>query len=115
MSKYSVVGISCCPTGIAHTYMCAEAVARECKAYGIDCMFEKQGQLGIEDELYEEDFADADAIILCCGIAPEGEERFSRYRDKVIEVDYSEVVGRPELVIRAMKEAGLIDKELMKK
>lgn len=112
--KYKVVGISCCPTGIAHTYMSAEAIERECRAYGIYAHFEKQGQLGIEDEISEKEFKDADAIILCCGISPEGEDRFEDYKAKTVSVDYSVAVGKPEIAIEALKKAGLISKELKK-
>ena len=48
-----VVAVTSCATGIAHTYMAAEAIQKICKQKGYKCKVEKQGALGIEDKLRE--------------------------------------------------------------
>jgi fructose-specific phosphotransferase system component IIB len=32
--KLKIVGVTTCPTGVAHTFMAAEAIEKECKARG---------------------------------------------------------------------------------
>lgn len=71
-----ILGVTACPTGIAHTYMAQEMLEKEIKRRGYDCKVETQGSIGIENELTEEDIASADAIILAVSITIEGEERF---------------------------------------
>ena len=112
--KFKVVGISSCAVGIAHTYMNAEMMVKEGKAYGLDVHIEKQGALGIEDEVSQQEFDEADAIVLCCGVLPMNTERFEKYREKTIEVDFNKVVKNPAIFITALKEAGLLDKDLQK-
>ena len=50
-----IVAITSCATGIAHTYMAAEAIKKECKKKGYACKVEMQGALGIENKLSEKD------------------------------------------------------------
>ena len=110
-----VVGISSCPCGIAHTYMAAEAMKREGKKYGIDVHIELQGQLGPEDGLSEKEIAEADAIVLCCGVLPMGAERFDDYKDKIVNVDYANILKHPQMMIDDLIEAGFLDKDIKKK
>lgn len=111
-----LVGITSCSNGIAHTYMTAEAIKKECKKYGLNIHIEMQGQLGPENEISQKEFDEADAIVLCCGVLPIGPERFEKYQDKTVSINWNEVLKKPNIVINALKEAGLIDKNLeMKK
>lgn len=106
-----IVGISSCPTGIAHTYMAAEAMRKEGKKYGMDVHIEMQGQLGPEDEVSQKEFDEADAIVLCCGVLPIGPERFAPYTDKTVSVDYNNILKHPEIMTNALQKAGLFDPE----
>ena len=54
-----VVGVTACPTGVAHTYMSAEALVLAGEKYGIDVKIETQGTAGIENNLTEEDIKEA--------------------------------------------------------
>ncbi|MDO5717689.1 MAG: PTS fructose transporter subunit IIB [Tissierellia bacterium] len=92
-----VVGITACPTGIAHTYMAQENLEKECKKRGFDCKIETQGSLGIENELDMKDIENADLVILGIGIAIEGEERF--IKKIVYETSVSECVTNPSKVL----------------
>ena len=106
-----IVGISCCPTGIAHTYMTAEAIKKVAKKHGIECKMETQGTIGKQNVLTPQDIAQADAVVLACGISPSGAERFSACPEKVVEVPYDGVLKDPEMLIRMLKERGLLSEE----
>lgn len=89
-----IVGISACPTGIAHTYMAQEALEKEGKKRGYDIKIETQGSMGIENELEQEEIDAADVVIFATSIGIEGEERFEEKveSDKVITVDPGEAI-----------------------
>ena len=53
-----VVAVTSCATGIAHTYMAAEAIMKVCKERGYKCKVEKQGAHGLEDKLRDRDIKD---------------------------------------------------------
>lgn len=61
-----ILAVTACPTGIAHTYMAAEAIEDAAKAKGYDVKVETRGSVGVENELTAEDIKSADAIILAC-------------------------------------------------
>lgn len=71
-----IIGITACPTGIAHTYMAQEGLENECKRRGFEYKIETQGSIGVENELTDADVASADVVILAVSIMIEGEERF---------------------------------------
>lgn len=104
-----VVGISCCPTGIAHTYMVAQAITKVCKNQGWDVKIETQGQLGPENVLKEDEIKEADVVIFACGISPANKYRFDGYEDKIVDIDYDKILKDPDSVLDALKEKGFID------
>ena len=71
-----VVGCTACPSGVAHTYMAAEALILSGEKYGIEVCIETQGGCGIENKLRLEDIEEAVCVILSNDINIEGEERF---------------------------------------
>lgn len=73
----TVLAITACPAGIAHTYMAAEALQKAGKEMGIDVYVEKQGANGIEDPHTPELIAKAEAIIYATDVAPKNTERFA--------------------------------------
>jgi PTS system fructose-specific IIC component len=62
--KKLLVAVTACPTGIAHTFMAAEALTRAAKAAGYDIRVETQGSVGAKNTLTPEDIAKADAVII---------------------------------------------------
>lgn len=58
------VAITSCSTGIAHTYMAAEALEMAAKDMGFEIKVETQGSIGAKNVLTEEDVAEADAVII---------------------------------------------------
>ncbi|MFD2728917.1 PTS fructose transporter subunit IIB [Enterococcus camelliae] len=92
-----IVGVTACPTGIAHTYMAQELLENEGKKRGIEIKIETQGSIGIENELTQEEIDEADVVILAIAVMIEGEERFE---EKLIyNADVNESIAHPNLVI----------------
>jgi fructose PTS system EIIBC or EIIC component len=58
------VGITSCPTGIAHTFMAAAALEKAAKALGHTIKVETQGSVGAKNQLTPEDIASADAVVI---------------------------------------------------
>ena len=71
-----IIGVTACPTGIAHTSIAQESLEQECKKRGFEYKIETQGGMGIENELTDEDIETADVVILAVSVMIEGEERF---------------------------------------
>ncbi|OWV28527.1 PTS fructose-like transporter subunit IIB [Halomonas campaniensis] len=63
-----IVAVTACPTGVAHTFMAAEALAEAGKAMGHAIRVETQGSVGAQDKLTEEEITDADIVVLACDI-----------------------------------------------
>src|SRR5947209_8778918 len=81
-----LIGITACPTGIAHTYMAAEQLEKTAKRLGHSIKVETQGAMGIENQLTAADIAAAQAAIFATDIAIEGEERFAQIRQIKVSV-----------------------------
>jgi PTS system fructose-specific IIC component len=73
-----LVGITSCPTGIAHTFMAAEALQKAARALGHTIKIETQGSVGAKNQLTAEDIAEADAVV----IAAETKVDTSRFAGK---------------------------------
>jgi len=58
------VAVTACPTGIAHTFMAAEALQKAAKALGHSIKVETQGSVGAKNQLTPEDIAAADAVVV---------------------------------------------------
>ena len=89
-----IVAVTACPTGIAHTYMAAEQLAKTAKKLGHTIKVETQGAMGIENELTQKDIDAADVAIFATDIALEGSERFARIR--TVQVAVQSVLRNPE-------------------
>jgi PTS system fructose-specific IIC component len=61
--KY-LVGITSCPTGIAHTFMAAEALRKGAAELGHEIKVETQGSVGAKNQLTAEEIARADAVVI---------------------------------------------------
>ncbi|MGY0710711.1 PTS fructose-like transporter subunit IIB [Azospirillum argentinense] len=59
-----LVAITACPTGIAHTFMAAEALKQAAQAKGYRIKVETQGSVGAKNALTEEEIAEAEAVII---------------------------------------------------
>ncbi|MEP0958804.1 PTS fructose-like transporter subunit IIB [Microcoleus sp. FACHB-1515] len=73
-----LVGITSCPTGIAHTFMAAEALRKAAIGLGHEIKVETQGSVGAKNQLTSEEIAQADAVV----IAADTHVDLSRFRGK---------------------------------
>lgn len=72
----NIVAVTACPTGIAHTYMAAEALERAAKKKGHEIKVETQGSIGIENRITEKEVAKADLVILAIDVQIKDGKRF---------------------------------------
>nr|WP_278335680.1 PTS fructose-like transporter subunit IIB [Clostridium paraputrificum] len=92
-----VVGVTSCPSGVAHTYMAAEALVLAGKKHGVEVIIETQGGAGIENPLTKKDIGEAVCVILTNDVSIKGEERFKG--KKVIKMGVSDVIKRADALI----------------
>ena len=59
-----IVAITACPTGIAHTFMAAEALKKAATSLGYEIKVETQGSVGAKNALTAEDIAAADVVVI---------------------------------------------------
>jgi len=71
-----IVAVTSCPTGIAHTYMAAEALEQAAKDAGHDIQVETQGAAGAE-AVPDAAIADADAVVFAADVEVRNRERFA--------------------------------------
>lgn len=64
VNKEFYVAVTACPTGIAHTYMSAEALAKAGRDLGVDVKVETNGSAGVKNELTAEDIKRATGVII---------------------------------------------------
>ena len=70
-----IVAVTSCPTGIAHTYMAAEALEQAARNAGHEIRVETQGAAGAE-AVADADIADADAVVFAADVEVRNRERF---------------------------------------
>jgi len=63
-----IVAITACPTGVAHTFMAAEALESESKRQGHIIKVETRGSVGAKNQLTDQDIAEADLVIIAADI-----------------------------------------------
>jgi PTS system fructose-specific IIB component len=98
-----IVGITACPTGIAHTYMAQEALEKKAKEMGHECHIETQGSIGVENELTKKQIKEADVVILAVEVVIEGMDRFE---DKlVVKESIAKCISHPgEVILDALSK-----------
>lgn len=99
---YRILAVTACPTGIAHTYMAAEALEKKGAELNIPLKAETQGSGGAKNILTAEEIKNADAII----IAADKEVDLSRFDGKpVLRVPVSEGIHHPDELIQKAPQA----------
>lgn len=98
-----LVAVTACPTGIAHTYMAAEALQKAAGDKGVAIKVETRGSVGVEDELSDADIREAHAVIIAAD-AKVDRERFAG--KTIIDVPVGEAIRNGgALVERALAAA----------
>ena len=99
-----VVGVTSCATGIAHTYMAADAIKRACKKRGIKCRVETQGAIGIENKLKASEIAAADLIVFANDVQVKEVGRFDAVQDRIYHTKPGTVIGNPDIIFSGIDE-----------
>lgn len=96
----SILAVTSCPTGIAHTYMAAEGLEKAATKAGCSIKIETRGSAGAKNVLKEEDIAKAQCII----VAADAKVPMERFHGKrVIECQVSDGISKAdELIARAL-------------
>ena len=93
---YKVLAVTACPTGIAHTYMAAEALEKAGEKLGISIKVETNGSGGTKNTLTDEEIAACDGII----IAADKSVAMARFNGKkVIRTKVSDGIKIPDELI----------------
>ena len=90
----SIVAVTNCPAGIAHTYMVAEAIKTKGTELGYEVYVETQGASGVENKLTPEQIKEADYVVLALGRGMNDDDRVRFDGKKVVEVPVSEALKR---------------------
>lgn len=94
-----ILAVTACPTGIAHTYMAAEALEKHASKLGIKLKAETQGSVGAKNVLTAEEIAHAKGII----VAADKKVDLSRFKGKpVLQTPVSEGINRPDQLIQTV-------------
>ena len=98
--SYELLGITSCPTGIAHTYMAAESLEQMGKELGHPIKVETQGQSGTKNKLTDEEIKNAKAIIVAADVKVD----LSRFDGKrILRTGVSDGIHKPkELIEKAL-------------
>jgi len=97
------VGVTSCPTGIAHTYMAAEGLEQAARAAGHEIEVETQGSAGFEP-LGPETIAAADAVIFAVGVPVRDQARFAGR--PLVQADVKKAISDgPGLIAQAVAAA----------
>ncbi len=97
-----VVAVTSCPSGVAHTYMAAEALERAAKEAGIEIKVETQGSIGIENELTKEDVAEADIVIITKDMGIKNMDRFKG--STVVKVSVGDAIKKAKPLMKKIQE-----------
>lgn len=95
-NSYQVLAVTACPTGIAHTYMAADALLKKGKELGITIKVETNGSSGVKNELTKEEIKNAKGII----VAADKNVAMERFAGKNVDiVGVKEAIKDPERLI----------------
>ncbi|WP_413375435.1 fructose-specific PTS transporter subunit EIIC [Alkalihalobacillus sp. 1P02AB] len=95
-SEKLLLGVTGCPTGIAHTYMAADALKKEAKERGYKIKVETNGSGGVKGKLTKEDIEKADGII----VAADTKVDMDRFDGKrIVIAPVADGVRKPGLLI----------------
>lgn len=92
-----IVAVTACPTGIAHTYMAAEAIEKKAKELGYQVKVETRGSAGAKNVLTDDEIAKATGVI----VASDTNVPTDRFDGKkVIECQVSDGINKTEELVK---------------
>ncbi|HHG3229239.1 TPA: fructose-specific PTS transporter subunit EIIC [Vibrio parahaemolyticus] len=96
---YDIVAVTCCPSGVAHTFMAAKALEKAGAAAGLKIKVETQGQNGIQNRITDLDVANAKLVILAHDIQVKDAHRFAKAN--VVECSTKEAMRNAATLVKA--------------
>lgn len=98
-----IVGVTACPTGIAHTYMAADALKKKAAELGYDIKVETNGSAGVKNALTNEDIARAAGVV----VAADTNVQMARFDGKnVVESPVADGIKRPAELLNQALDTG---------
>ncbi|MBM4905829.1 PTS fructose transporter subunit IIC [Vibrio parahaemolyticus] len=97
--EYDIVAVTCCPSGVAHTFMAAKALEKAGTAAGLKIKVETQGQNGIQNRITDLDVANAKLVILAHDIQVKDAHRFAKAN--VVECSTKEAMRNAATLVKA--------------
>ncbi|MBS4534505.1 fructose-specific PTS transporter subunit EIIC [Clostridium sp. D2Q-14] len=103
-NKGTILAVTACPTGIAHTYMAADSLREKAEEMGVDIKIETNGSTGVKNRLTEKEIKNATAII----VSADTKVEMDRFDGKiVIQTPVSAAIKEPEeLIKKALDKEG---------
>lgn len=96
-SEHYIVAVTGCPTGIAHTYMAAEALEKKAKELGYSIKVETRGAGGAKNVLTTDEIERADGII----VAADTQVPMDRFQGKpTVVTKVADGINKPEELLR---------------
>ncbi|MDD6807118.1 MAG: fructose-specific PTS transporter subunit EIIC [Oscillospiraceae bacterium] len=98
---YRILAVTACPTGIAHTYMAAEALEKAAEKLGLTIKVETNGSGGTKNTLTKKEIEECDGII----VAADKNVDMARFNGKkVVKTSVSNGINKPEELINKIIE-----------
>ncbi|EIK4808972.1 PTS fructose transporter subunit IIC [Vibrio parahaemolyticus] len=97
--EYDILAVTCCPSGVAHTFMAAKALEKAGAAAGLKIKVETQGQNGIQNRITDLDVANAKLVILAHDIQVKDAHRFAKAN--VVECSTKEAMRNAATLVKA--------------
>ncbi len=98
----NIVAVTACPSGVAHTYMAAQAIINAAEKAGHNVHVETQGSIGIENELMPIDIEEADVVILTTDIGIKNEERFKG--KPICRMKAGDIIAKAPALIKTLEK-----------
>lgn len=97
-----IVAVTSCATGIAHSYMAAEAIKKAAKKAGHSARVEIQGAMGQEDTLKQAEIDAADVVLFANDVGIKDTKRFAAHAGKTVRIPPHECIKHPDQVIQKL-------------
>lgn len=97
-----ILAVTACPSGVAHTYMAAEALKKAAEEKEHLIKVETQGSIGVENVITEHDIQKADVVILTKDMPIKNEERFKNLL--IVRVAISDAVKKADIIINKIEQ-----------
>jgi fructose-specific PTS system IIB-like component len=97
MMALKIVAVTACPSGVAHTYMAAEALEKAAKKRGISIKVETQGSIGIENEITQKEADEATVVILTKDMGIKNTHRFAN--KPIVQIAVGDAIKKANLII----------------